>query len=89
MGRILQAFDTVVLASSPRDRIQMDLHRMISELQAERQRLDEAIQALERLSAGKARRRGRPPAWLKEEIQRQAPGSEKPEPETLAKTKKA
>lgn len=62
---------------------------MISELQAERQRLDEAIQALERLSAGKARRRGRPPAWLKEEIQRQAPGSEKAEPENVAKTKKA
>ncbi len=67
----------------------MDLHRMITELQAERQRLDEAIQALERLSAGKARRRGRPPAWLKEEVQRQAPGSEKPEPESLAKSKKA
>ena len=67
----------------------MDLHKMISELQAERQRLDEAIQALERLSAGKARRRGRPPAWLKDEIQKQAPGSEKPDSETLVKTKKA
>jgi hypothetical protein len=43
----------------------MDLLKMISELQAEKQRLDEAIQALERLSAGKLRRRGRPPGWLK------------------------
>lgn len=43
---------------------------MISELQSERQRLDEAIQALERLSAGKNRRRGRPPRWLKQEIER-------------------
>jgi hypothetical protein len=43
---------------------------MISELQSERQRLDEAIQALERLSAGKNRRRGRPPRWLKQEIAR-------------------
>lgn len=67
----------------------MDLHKMIAELQAERQRLDEAIQALERLSAGKARRRGRPPAWLKEEVQRQAPGSEKSDSENLVKTKKA
>lgn len=66
----------------------MDLHKMIVELQAERQRLDEAIQALERLSAGKARRRGRPPGWLKDEILRQAPGSEKSENE-IAKTKKA
>ena len=48
---------------------------MIAELQAERQRLDEAIQALERLSAGKIRRRGRPPSWLKDEILRQGPNS--------------
>ncbi len=39
---------------------------MISELEAEKHRLDEAILALERLSAGKATRRGRPPRWLEE-----------------------
>jgi hypothetical protein len=54
----------------------MDLVKMIAELQAERQRIDEAIQALERLSAGKVRRRGRPPSWLKDEMQRQGPNSE-------------
>jgi hypothetical protein len=44
----------------------MDLHKIITELQAEKHRLDEAIQALERLSkAGeKTKRRGRPPRWL-------------------------
>ena len=42
----------------------MDLHKMITELQAEKARLDEAIQALERLTAGKLRRRGRPPRWM-------------------------
>jgi hypothetical protein len=44
----------------------MDLHKIISELQAEKHRLDEAIQALERLSAVgvKTKRRGRPPRWL-------------------------
>jgi len=68
----------------------MDLLKMIAELQAERQRLDEAIQALERLSAGKIRRRGRPPSWLKDEIQRQGPASEEAEePPTPARTKKA
>ena len=46
----------------------MDLHKMISELQAEKNRLDEAIQALERLSAGKIRRRGRPPRWVSEQL---------------------
>jgi exonuclease VII small subunit len=41
----------------------MDLHKIISELQAEKQRLDEAILALERLStvASKGKKRGRPP----------------------------
>jgi len=46
----------------------MDLHKMITELQAEKTRLDEAIQALERLSAGKLRRRGRPPRWISEQL---------------------
>lgn len=56
---------------------------MIAELQTERQRLDEAIQALERLSATKSRRRGRPPRWLKEQIQRQnANASDSDEEET-------
>lgn len=48
----------------------MDLLKMIAELEAERNRLDHAIIALERLSAGKRRRRGRPPRWLKDEIER-------------------
>ena len=46
----------------------MDLHKMISELQAEKAQLDEAIQALERLSAGKLRRRGRPPRWISDQL---------------------
>jgi len=41
----------------------MDLHKIISELQSEKQRLDEAILALERLSSvsQKGKKRGRPP----------------------------
>jgi hypothetical protein len=42
----------------------MDLHKIISELQSEKQRLDEAIQALERLSSVSSKgnkKRGRPP----------------------------
>lgn len=46
----------------------MDLHKVIAELQAEKNRIDEAIQALERLSAGNARRRGRPPNWIVEQL---------------------
>ena len=43
----------------------MDLPRMISELQAERDRLSDAILALERLSEANQHKRGRPPKWLK------------------------
>lgn len=40
---------------------------MIGELRQELRRIDEAIGALERLSAsGQVKRRGRPPKWLKE-----------------------
>jgi hypothetical protein len=48
----------------------MDLFKIIRELEAEKQRLDEAIEALERLSVAKIRRRGRPPKSLKEEKHR-------------------
>ena len=43
----------------------MDLHKMIVELESERDRLNQAIFALERLSEGKVKKRGRPPKWLR------------------------
>ncbi len=44
----------------------MDLKKMIAELEAERDRLDHAILALERLARGPHSKRGRPPKWLRE-----------------------
>ena len=59
----------------------MDLLRIIVELQREKQRLDEAIQALEKLSATKVQhRRGRPSRWEKEETN-PAPAPDRQEPE--------
>jgi len=43
----------------------MDIQKMIRELEDERDRLDEAILALERLAVAN-RARGRPPRWRKE-----------------------
>jgi hypothetical protein len=43
----------------------MNLPKMIAELRAERDRLDQAILALERLSISNAKRRGRPTAAWK------------------------
>jgi hypothetical protein len=42
----------------------MDITKMLDELRAERAQVEEAILVLERLAAGRGRRRGRPPAWM-------------------------
>lgn len=44
----------------------MDVDKMLAELRLEREQLEEAILTLERLARGRGRRRGRPPAWLKD-----------------------
>jgi hypothetical protein len=43
----------------------MDALNMLDELRSERTRVEKAILALERL-AQQGKRRGRPPAWIKE-----------------------
>jgi hypothetical protein len=45
----------------------MNLEKILADLHDEKRRIDEAISALERISAGRPRRRGRPPRWLKEQ----------------------
>jgi hypothetical protein len=43
----------------------MDILKMLAELRAERQQIEEGILALERLAAGtRGKRRGRPPKWM-------------------------
>ena len=42
----------------------MDILQMLTELRAQREQIEEAIMALERLAGGRGKRRGRPPAWL-------------------------
>jgi hypothetical protein len=42
----------------------MNLIHMLTELRSERQQLDEAILALQRLATGQGKRRGRPPKWM-------------------------
>jgi len=43
----------------------MNLEKILAELWDEKRRIDDAISALERISATTPKRRGRPPAWLK------------------------
>jgi hypothetical protein len=44
----------------------MDVNNILAELRQERERIEEAILSLERLAIGRGKRRGRPPAWMKE-----------------------
>jgi hypothetical protein len=51
----------------------MNLTKILEDLRREREQIDEAILSLERLAAGSGPRRGRPPAWLKEQKNRVRP----------------
>jgi hypothetical protein len=42
----------------------MDVTKILTELRQEREQIEEAIVTLERLANGRAKRRGRPPAWM-------------------------
>ena len=42
----------------------MDILQMLSDLRQEREQIEEAIIALERLAMGSSKRLGRPPAWM-------------------------
>jgi hypothetical protein len=42
----------------------MDIFSILQELRSQRDQMDEAIHALERIVAGQGKRRGRPPAWM-------------------------
>jgi hypothetical protein len=46
--------------------LDLDVDKMLADLRMEREQIEEAILTLERLARGRGRRRGRPPAWLKE-----------------------
>ena len=53
---------------------------MLAELRAERDQLAEAILVMERLAAGRSRRRGRPPAWMTALNRRGRPPGSKTKP---------
>jgi hypothetical protein len=42
----------------------MDTSKMLSDLRKERELIEEAILALERIALGSSKRLGRPPAWM-------------------------
>ncbi len=48
----------------------MDVDKIIAELRREREQIEEAIEALDRLAQGRGKRRGRRPGWMKEAEER-------------------
>ena len=42
----------------------MDVSKILAELKAEREQIEEAILSLERLARGRGRGPGRPPSWM-------------------------
>jgi hypothetical protein len=42
----------------------MDITKMLAELREEREGVEQAILVLERIAAGRRKRRGRPPKWM-------------------------
>ena len=42
----------------------IDVAKILGELRAEKEQLEQAILTLERLAAGRGPRRGRPPSWM-------------------------
>jgi hypothetical protein len=42
----------------------MDINKMLAELRAEREQIEQAILVLERMAVGRGKRRGRPPKWM-------------------------
>ena len=61
----------------------MDISKMLAELRQEREQIGEAIITLERLAAGRGRRRGRPPAWMTGVKKRGRPPGSKNKPKNL------
>jgi len=59
----------------------MNLERILGDLRDEKRRIDEAISALERISADRPGRRGRPPRWLQERKQKSGPDGNGDDPD--------
>ncbi len=65
----------------------MDVTKILAELKAERDSLEEAIATLERLALGRGKRRGRPPLWMVDAAKRKSADTDKEPPaRSAAKT---
>jgi hypothetical protein len=60
----------------------MDITKMLAELKAEREGVEQAILVLERIASSRGKRRGRPPKWLTGAKRRGRPRGSKNKPKS-------
>ena len=65
----------------------MDINKMLEELRAEREQVEQAILVLERIAQGRGKRRGRPPAWMTAAQRRGRPPGSKNKPDAEPPTR--
>ena len=65
----------------------MDVTKILADLKAERDSLEEAIATLERLALGRGKRRGRPPLWMVDAAKRKSADTDKEPPTRSAASK--
>jgi hypothetical protein len=58
----------------------MDITKMLAELKAEREGVEQAILVLERIASGRGKRRGRPPKWMTQVKRRGRPKGSRNKP---------
>jgi hypothetical protein len=58
----------------------MDINKMLAELRAERENIEQTIIVLEQIGRGQGKRRGRPPKWMTEVKRRGRPPGSKNNP---------
>jgi hypothetical protein len=62
----------------------MDILKMLSDLRTERSQIEQAILAIERLSTGQGKRRGRPPKWMSQVRDEQESRTKAPKKQTVS-----
>ena len=76
----------LVLSCNEKKGKNMDVSKILADLRAEKEQLEEAILSLERLARGRGKRRGRPPAWMTEAKKRGRPPGSKNRPVSMSKS---
>ena len=77
---IARLWGGIVAVAATWDHGPMDITKMLAELRAEREHVEQPILVLERVAGGRGKRRGRPPKWMVGQKRRGRPPGSKNKP---------